>query len=81
MPRYAEGEEVTLFLHAPSRAGLSSPVGGYLGKLEVRRDASGAGAKVAAAELSPSPPRDGWLELKTMRARVAESLRREGLKR
>lgn len=38
-PRYWVGERVVLFLYPPSRAGLTSPVGGTKGKLPVVADA------------------------------------------
>ena len=37
-PRYRRGEHVLLFLYPPSRAGLTSTVGGNNGKLEVSAD-------------------------------------------
>jgi hypothetical protein len=40
-PRYAEGEEVILFLYGESRHGLTSPVGFAQGKFSVVRDKQG----------------------------------------
>jgi hypothetical protein len=41
MPRFEPGEEVLLFLHAPSALGLTSPVGLGQGKIDLVRDKSG----------------------------------------
>jgi len=40
-PRYAEGEEVVLFLYGESRSGFTSPVGFGQGKFSVVRDKKG----------------------------------------
>jgi len=36
--RYRVGERVLLFLHPPSKLGLTSPVGGAIGRFEIDRD-------------------------------------------
>jgi hypothetical protein len=41
MPRFEPGEEVLLFLHAPSALGLTSPVGLGQGKIDLVRDKHG----------------------------------------
>jgi hypothetical protein len=76
MPTYAEGEEVLLFLRRPSRADLTSPVGGRAGKLAVRRElATGqVTVEVGPVDLSDGSHTDasrgGTVPLSALRARV-----------
>jgi hypothetical protein len=87
LPTYAVGEEIVLFLRRAGRSGLTSPVGGHLGKLIVRRNpqtgevtvapSAGAltiqGGRVAAAGAAHAP-----VPLKTLRMRAAATLRSAG---
>jgi hypothetical protein len=86
LPSYREGEEVLLFLRTPSHAGLTSPVGGTMGKLAVQRDPVTGKASVRGAftELpataSAAGSHEGWAALAAVRARVMAT-GREGRQR
>lgn len=56
-PRYHPGERLLLFLYSPSKLGLTSPVGGQLGRFPVDRDGQislQAGQLPALASDSPA---------------------------
>jgi hypothetical protein len=82
MPTYAEGEEVLLFLRRPSRAGLTSPVGGRAGKIAVRRSGAGRatleGGPIDLAGAAPGTRLGEPVALESVRARVVRDLRVEG---
>jgi hypothetical protein len=82
LPTYSVGEEVLLFLHRPSRAGLTSPVGGPAGKVAVQRSPASGALSVGQAVLeqgeASTAPGAGTITLEAARSRVSASLRREG---
>jgi hypothetical protein len=80
MPSYRVGEEVLLFLHRPSEAGLTSPVGGPAGKVPIRRDATTTTPGVPEATLAGGSEAAGGrtVSLELARSRVRASLREKG---
>ncbi len=68
MPRYRTGDEVVLFLHAPSDRGFTSPVGLAQGLYRVEPAATGRAARAAAAA---GPPETLAVLLDRVRRRAA----------
>jgi hypothetical protein len=80
LPTYARGQEVLLFLRRPSRAGLTSPVGGNAGKLIIRRDAATGKAMIQSQRTGSArvaAPGGEWVSLDSLRRRVAGTVRLE----
>jgi hypothetical protein len=83
LPTYTGGEEVLLFLHPESPARLTSPVGGFAGKLAIHREPETGRAMLSRrlAALAPlsaaSSPRGEWVPLTAVRAKVVAAARQE----
>jgi hypothetical protein len=68
-PRYRVGQRLLMLLHAPSAAGLSSPVGGLDGAIPIRQ--GGAGSAVADAATPRQPP---YVDLRWLGARLPRAV-------
>jgi hypothetical protein len=66
-PRYRVGQRLLMLLHAPSAAGMSSPVGGMDGAIPIRQGSAGATESAGAAQ----PP---YVDLRWLGARVPRSV-------
>jgi hypothetical protein len=67
--RYRVGQRLLMLLHAPSAAGMSSPVGGLDGAIPIRQ--GGPGLPVSADEASSQPP---YVDLRWLGARVPHAV-------
>jgi hypothetical protein len=67
--RYRVGQELLMLLHAPSAAGMSSPVGGLDGAIPIRQ--GGAGMPVADAATPRQPP---YVDLRWLGARLPRAV-------
>ncbi|MEO6804567.1 MAG: hypothetical protein ABI286_08980 [Edaphobacter sp.] len=66
-PRYHVGEKLLMLLHAPSAAGLSSPVGGLDGAIPIRQGGTVATAQDTVAPRQPPFVDLRWLGIKVQR--------------
>jgi hypothetical protein len=57
--RYRSGEHVMLFLYPPSKLGLTSPVGGAMGRFRINPDGRIVVPPGQSRPLSPRPPEAG----------------------
>jgi hypothetical protein len=67
--RYRVGQQLLMLLHAPSAAGMSSPVGGLDGAIPIRQ--GGAGSPVADAATPRQPP---YVDLRWLGARLPRAV-------
>lgn len=81
MPTFRAGEETVLFLHGDSKLGLTSPVGLYQGRLEVRGE---SGTKVVRGPFHEQGllrgVRTGWLRSAVL-GRAAPGIQAQGVAR
>jgi len=54
--RYRPGERVMLFLYSPSKLGLTSPVGGAMGRLRISPDGRIVVPRGPLRQVTPQPP-------------------------
>jgi hypothetical protein len=67
--RYRVGQRLLMLLHAPSAAGMSSPVGGLDGAIPIRQ--GGTGAQLAH---SPTAPQRPFVDLRWLGARLPHAV-------
>ena len=67
--RYHVGEQLLMLLHAPSAAGVSSPVGGLDGAIPIRQ-----GGSVATAEDTGAPRQPPFVDLRWLGVKVPHAI-------
>jgi hypothetical protein len=68
--RYRVGQRLLMLLHAPSAAGISSPVGGLDGAIPIRQ---GGTAMIAEADVA-TPPEPPYVDLRWLGARLPHAV-------
>ena len=68
--RYRVGQRLLMLLHAPSAAGMSSPVGGLDGAIPIRQ----GGASMAPADDLATPPEPPYVDLRWLGAKLAHAV-------
>jgi hypothetical protein len=69
--RYRAGERLLMLLHAPSAAGMSSPVGGLNGAIPVRQGGGGAVTELVGTVVPQQPP---FVDLRWLGARLPRAI-------
>jgi hypothetical protein len=68
--RYRVGQRLLMLLHAPSAAGMSSPIGGLDGAIPIRQ----GGAAMAAGDDAATPPQPPYVDLRWLGARLPHAV-------
>ena len=68
--RYRVGQRLLMLLHAPSGAGMSSPVGGLDGAIPIRQ----GGAAMAPGDDLATPPQPPYVDLRWLGARLPHAV-------
>jgi hypothetical protein len=68
--RYRVGQRLLMLLHAPSAAGMSSPVGGLDGAIPIRQ----GGAATAPGDDIATPPQPPYVDLRWLGARLPHAV-------
>jgi hypothetical protein len=68
--RYRVGQRLLMLLHAPSAAGMSSPIGGLDGAIPIRQ----AGATMAPEDDVLTPPQPPYVDLRWLGARLTHAV-------
>jgi hypothetical protein len=68
--RYRVGQRLLMLLHAPSAAGISSPVGGLDGAIPIRQ----GGAAMAPGDDVATPPQPPYVDLRWLGARLPHAV-------
>jgi hypothetical protein len=68
--RYRVGQRLLMLLHAPSAAGMSSPVGGLDGAIPIRQ----GGAATASGDDIATPPQPPYVDLRWLGARLPHAV-------
>jgi hypothetical protein len=69
--RYRVGQPLLMLLHAPSAAGMSSPVGGLDGAIPIRQGGGGVASSVADVVTPRQPP---YVDLRWLGARLPRTV-------
>jgi hypothetical protein len=68
--RYRVGQRLLMLLHAPSAAGMSSPIGGLDGAIPIRQ----SGAAMAPGDEIATPPQSPYVDLRWLGARLPRAI-------
>jgi hypothetical protein len=68
--RYPVGQRLLMLLHAPSAAGMSSPIGGLDGAIPIRQ----GGAAMAPGDDAATPPQPPYVDLRWLGARLPRAV-------